>query len=69
MTRLRTSSGLDLNRLKEMHGYDLLATHGRYVEGLVRLGKVGINDNVMKLSNQGKLLADKISSDLFVIVE
>jgi oxygen-independent coproporphyrinogen-3 oxidase len=69
MTSLRTSGGLDLSRLKELHGFDLLAAHGSYVDGLVRLGKVGIAGNILKLSNQGKLLADKISSDLFVISE
>jgi oxygen-independent coproporphyrinogen-3 oxidase len=69
MTRLRTSGGLDLARLKELHGFDLLAAHRDYIDGLVRLGKVGIAGNVIRLSNQGKLLADKISSDLFVISE
>jgi oxygen-independent coproporphyrinogen-3 oxidase len=69
MTSLRTSGGLDLEKLKELHGFDLLAAHGSYVDTLVRLGKVGIAGNIMKLSNQGKLLADKISSDLFVITE
>ena len=60
---------LDLARLKELHGFDLLAAHRDYIDGLVRLGKVGIAGNVIRLSNQGKLLADKISSDLFVISE
>jgi oxygen-independent coproporphyrinogen-3 oxidase len=69
MTRLRTSGGLDLSRLKELYAFDLLAVHGRYVESLIRMGKVGITNNVLRLSNQGKLLADKISSDLFVIAE
>jgi oxygen-independent coproporphyrinogen-3 oxidase len=69
MTRLRTAGGLDLGLLKAMHNFDLMEVHRRYVEELIRMDKVHISGNVMRLSNQGKLLADKISSDLFVIAE
>jgi len=69
MTRLRTSAGVDLRRLREAHGFDLLAIHAGYIQDLTRLGKVRVEGNFLKLSNQGKLLADKISADLFVIAE
>jgi oxygen-independent coproporphyrinogen-3 oxidase len=69
MTRLRTSDGLNLSHLSVAHGFDLLEHHRPYLEQLVRLGKLFIAGDVLRLTDQGKLLADKISADLFVIAE
>jgi oxygen-independent coproporphyrinogen-3 oxidase len=69
MTRLRTSDGLNLSRLKADHGFDLLEHHRLYIAQLTGLGKIRIEGEVLLLTSSGKLLADKISSDLFVISE
>jgi oxygen-independent coproporphyrinogen-3 oxidase len=69
MTRLRTSDGLDLSRLKAVHGFDLLEHHRPYIAQLTSLGNIKIEGDTLRLTNPGKLLADKISSDLFVISE
>ena len=69
MTRLRTSDGLRLSYLISKLGFNLLDQHRAYLQQMVKLGKVRIDGDVLRLSDQGKLLADKISADLFVISE
>jgi oxygen-independent coproporphyrinogen-3 oxidase len=69
MTRLRTSDGLSLSRLSTAHGFNLVERHRPYLEQLIRLGKIVVDGDILRLSDQGKLLADKISADLFVIGE
>ena len=69
MTRLRTGDGLDLAQLKERFGYDLLNAHRAYLDRLHAMEKIEYRKHVMVLTNQGKLLADKISADLFVSAE
>jgi oxygen-independent coproporphyrinogen-3 oxidase len=65
---LRTSAGCDLSQLSE-YGFHLSDRHRRYVEELVRLDKMVMDGSLLKLTNKGKLLADKIAADLFVIDE
>jgi oxygen-independent coproporphyrinogen-3 oxidase len=69
MTRLRTHDGLDLEFLREAYGYDLAGEHAGYLRRLVDMGKVYHHGPMLVLTNKGKLLADKISSDLFVSIE
>jgi oxygen-independent coproporphyrinogen-3 oxidase len=59
---LRTSAGCDLNKLQ----VKLTGDQQKYINELVTLGKVTFANGVLKLTNKGKLLADKIASDLFV---
>ena len=66
---LRTASGCDLDFLMEEYAFGLSDEQENYVEQLVRLGKVIFNGHQIKLTNKGKLLADKIASDLFVSIE
>jgi len=66
MTHLRTRDGLDLDQLKERFGYDLRSAHRSYLASLLELEKIEFRKQVLALTNKGKLLADKISSDLFV---
>lgn len=65
LTTLRTSRGTDLAFLKSLHEYDLAAEHGEYVSRLLNKQLVTLENHILKLTNTGKLLADKISSDLF----
>lgn len=69
MTSLRTSGGLDLRYLKDKFGYDLSQVHRAYLRDLIRLEKIQDRPDVLVLTNKGKLLADKISADLFVSTE
>jgi oxygen-independent coproporphyrinogen-3 oxidase len=65
LTSLRTSWGTDLDFLKRTHGYDLVVENGKYISQLLSKQFVTLENHILKLTNTGKLLADKISSDLF----
>jgi oxygen-independent coproporphyrinogen-3 oxidase len=63
---LRTSVGCDLDFLMEEYAFGLSEEQENYIEQLVKLGKANFNGQVITLTNKGRLLADKIASDLFV---
>ncbi len=63
-TTLRTMWGCDLAFLKTALGYDLAATQA--FQFLVTKGLLYQRDHMFYLSPSGKLLADQISSDLFI---
>lgn len=63
-TTLRTMWGCDLNKLKAEYGFDLLAENSSYLEKLKQKKLVTIDNHVLRLTHQGKLLADQISLDL-----
>jgi oxygen-independent coproporphyrinogen-3 oxidase len=67
LTTLRTSWGCDFNVLQHRYGYDLASEQQNYLDDLYVRGLAVHEDRIMKLTKQGKLMADKIASDLFVI--
>lgn len=67
LTRLRTRWGIDLRELKLELGYDLQKVHNAYVTTLVNQGLAVLNHETLTLTRSGKLLADKISADLFAV--
>ena len=67
LTTLRTDKGCNVNLLWRNFGYDLLGLHNDYIRQLQRHDLVTIEDDSLRLTNAGRLLADKISSDLFLI--
>jgi oxygen-independent coproporphyrinogen-3 oxidase len=67
LTTLRTSAGCNVEKLKNDFGYDLLKDHDRYLQQLKDHQLIQIQDHYLTLTKPGKLLADKISSDLFLI--
>ncbi|HTJ49688.1 MAG TPA: radical SAM family heme chaperone HemW [Cyclobacteriaceae bacterium] len=67
LTTLRTSWGTDLAKLKTDYQYDLKADHHEYLDKLLSQRLADINNDVFRLTKAGKLLADKIASDLFLI--
>lgn len=67
MTGLRTKWGCDFTNIKNMSGIDLLENHREYINKLLELRMVKLEDGILTLENKGKLLADKISQDLFFI--
>jgi oxygen-independent coproporphyrinogen-3 oxidase len=66
LTTLRTSWGTDLQKLRREHAYDLLATHRAYVDSLIDGNLAVLSNDILILTKSGRLLADKIASDLFV---
>jgi oxygen-independent coproporphyrinogen-3 oxidase len=67
LTTLRTSWGSDLQKLKNEFGYDVQEIHKNYLDTLHAKKLVEIDHGALKLTKAGKLLADKIASDLFLL--
>ncbi|MBX2961089.1 MAG: radical SAM family heme chaperone HemW [Cyclobacteriaceae bacterium] len=67
LTTLRTHWGTNLDYLKQHHNIDLLKENSVYLDQLFEKGLVVLNQNVLTLTRKGKLMADRIASDLFVV--
>jgi oxygen-independent coproporphyrinogen III oxidase len=67
LTTLRTATGCNLDLLKRDFDYDLLSLHGGYLRELQKHQLISLHDHYLKLTESGRLLADKIASDLFLI--
>ena len=67
MTTLRTKWGVDLKRFAETFGYDLYESHQQYWRTLMAQGLIHLSDDVLTLTDKGKLLADQITEDLFIV--
>ena len=65
LTTLRTARGCDLVHLRAHHGLDLLATRAGYLAELQANGWARIQNEVLTLTDAGKLLADHITLELF----
>lgn len=66
-TSLRTRWGCDVTELKNRFNFDLLKSNETYIQQLKRQNLLAIDGDILRLTNNGKLLADKIISDLFVV--
>jgi oxygen-independent coproporphyrinogen-3 oxidase len=66
LTTLRTSWGTDLKGLIQDYQYDLLQLHGDYVQRLLDNNLAILAKDTLILTKSGRLLADKIASDLFI---
>lgn len=67
LTSLRTIWGTNLQYIADNFGESYLLSLQKEVEKYVSSKDVTINNNALLLSNKGKLIADKIASDLFVL--
>jgi oxygen-independent coproporphyrinogen-3 oxidase len=67
LTTLRTHWGTDLQKLRSQYGYDLQKENYDYLSHIFKNGLATLDGDVLLLTLKGKLLADKISSDLFVV--
>jgi len=67
MTSLRTRWGCDLKKILRDFDFDVYKQNNEYIDELIDKGFLYYNNNILYLSSKGKLLADKIASDLFVI--
>src|SRR5688572_2349389 len=61
MTSLRTMEGLDLSKWNEDANLELRAASKKYIENKL----IKMENNFLRLTNEGKLLADGIAADLF----
>lgn len=66
LTSLRTKWGCDLSLLKAKYQVDLLAEQEHYLNRLAGKDLIYEDEGFLVLTDQGKLLADKIASDLFI---
>ena len=65
-TSLRTNRGCSLGYLVSQYNYDLMKMNESYLNQLEGNNLIRLIENKIILTTAGKLLADKISSDLFV---
>ncbi|MGI4864675.1 MAG: radical SAM family heme chaperone HemW [Janthinobacterium lividum] len=65
LTTLRTSRGCDLGHLRDALGLNLLADRADYLRSLTAQGMATLENNVLRLTDAGKLLADHITLELF----
>lgn len=66
LTTLRTIWGANLDHIKKQHNIDLYEMRKDYIKKLIEENMVTLNDSIIVLTDKGKLLADKIATDLFV---
>ncbi len=67
MTGLRTKWGCDTKTLKSEYGYDLLHEASTKINWLINHEYIVQKGTVIQLTSRGKLLADQITADLFLI--
>lgn len=66
LTTLRTIWGIDLNYLKKNFNTDFISGFNQQIKTYLDNKTVVLKDNCYVLTNEGKLLADRIASELFV---
>jgi len=67
LTSLRTIWGCDLGIIQEISGINLLEIQKPYLTAFFENEWIYIIDNVLFLTPKGKLFADRIASDLFLV--
>lgn len=67
MTSLRTQWGCDTQYIRQQYGVDMLLLHRDYLSDCQAKGLLVRQQAHLRLTLKGKLLADKIASDLFLV--
>jgi oxygen-independent coproporphyrinogen-3 oxidase len=67
LTSLRTKWGCDLKEITYLHGIDLQKRNKVYLDNCLQRRLITLEEDVLKLTPEGKLLADQIASDLFIV--
>jgi oxygen-independent coproporphyrinogen III oxidase len=67
LTSLRTSWGCNTSELHSLYAYDLLVERELYIQKMLSENQAVLLNKHLILTKKGKLLADKIASDLFVV--
>lgn len=66
MTSLRTEAGVAINKLKDWSGYDLLKESGPAIDKMINSSVAEVIDDCLRLTKKGKMIADKLTLDLFL---
>lgn len=66
LTSLRTDTGCDLGHLRDRLGFNLTDHRGDYINGLRQSGHAALERDKLVLTRKGKMIADRIASDLFL---
>lgn len=66
LTSLRMTKGCDLKGLKQKYDFDLFENNSDYLHQIIEHELAVLNDSVLQLTRKGRLLADKIATDLFL---
>lgn len=69
MTRLRLSEGIPLPIYENTFGHTLQSRASKHIQSYIQTGHLRISDECLKLTEKGKLMADRIASDLFTASE
>lgn len=67
LTTLRTRWGSDLDKLKYELQYDINSVHQQLISELLDRKLAVIENNFLKLTKSGRMIADKICTDLFLV--
>jgi oxygen-independent coproporphyrinogen-3 oxidase len=67
MTSLRTKWGCNLQEIKTWAGLDIQQSNKIYLADCLKRNLLTLEGEVLKLTESGKLVADQIASDLFVV--
>ena len=67
LTTLRTKWGCDINYISRKFGNFFTTYFITSIDKEIKNGNVKKQKNIYTLTNKGKLFADKVASDLFVI--
>jgi oxygen-independent coproporphyrinogen-3 oxidase len=68
MTSLRTSWGMDIGKIEKDFGPDYKKQIEKGLDPYVKKEQITLKSNIAILTNSGKLYADRIASDLFIIL-
>ncbi len=67
MTSLRTMWGCDLNYIEKKWGIDIANNINKSSISFINRGQMLAENNILKLTTKGKLFADTIASDMFIL--
>jgi oxygen-independent coproporphyrinogen-3 oxidase len=66
MTSLRTKWGCNLDYMKNKFGFEMDSDTLLYIDDLISKGFIVAHESVIQLTQKGKLIADKVASDMFI---
>ncbi len=66
ITKLRTSLGIDSEKLRKLYGYDLPQEQNKEVRQLEFDGYLTLKDGHLRLTRKGKFVTDAITEKLFI---
>lgn len=67
MTRLRTKWGVNLKELKDLFFHEMSSEQNRIIDSYCSSNQLYLKKQKLTLTENGKLIADQIASDLFIL--